>query len=227
MLPNQGIRRSAFNGLVLGLTSALLSGLSFGFSPLLIPWLIFWPIFWLIPWLISGLIPGPHYGLSYGLYGKLAGGLSLGLLAGLFAGGLACLRHYVLRFLLWRNGSIPWHYVPFLDSAAERILLRKVGGGYIFLHRLLLDYFADLETEPGSDVTGESRQEGFEPETMPSVSVEPTRADEHTDVRAISLSPTLLLSDVPRLLPCGHELRTPSARFCSVCGQPIRSSSLD
>jgi hypothetical protein len=31
-----------------------------------------------------------------------------------------------------------------LDFATERILLRKVGGGYIFVHRLLLDYFSSL-----------------------------------------------------------------------------------
>jgi len=71
------------------------------------------------------------------------------LLAGLLKGGLACERHYVLRFLLWRSGAIPWDYHRFLDNAYEQILLRKVGGGYIFLHRLLLDYFAGLET--GSD----------------------------------------------------------------------------
>jgi hypothetical protein len=35
--------------------------------------------------------------------------------------------------------------VAFLDEAAERLLLRKVGGGYIFVHRLLLEYFASLE----------------------------------------------------------------------------------
>jgi len=35
-----------------------------------------------------------------------------------------------------------WDYAKFLDYAAERILLRKVGGGYIFIHRMLLEYFA-------------------------------------------------------------------------------------
>jgi hypothetical protein len=34
--------------------------------------------------------------------------------------------------------------VDFLDYATECILLRKVGGGYIFIHRLLQDYFAAL-----------------------------------------------------------------------------------
>ncbi|HYU75307.1 MAG TPA: hypothetical protein VEL31_21780 [Ktedonobacteraceae bacterium] len=35
--------------------------------------------------------------------------------------------------------------------ATERILLRKVGGGYIFIHRLLLDYFASLDNASNSD----------------------------------------------------------------------------
>jgi len=37
--------------------------------------------------------------------------------------------------------------VSFLDYAAERIFLRKVGGGYVFVHRMLMDYFVTLETE--------------------------------------------------------------------------------
>ncbi|MBV9258983.1 MAG: TIR domain-containing protein [Ktedonobacteraceae bacterium] len=62
-------------------------------------------------------------------------------------GGLACIQHFVLRFLLWRSGQLPWNLPRFLDYAAERILLRKVGGGYIFIHRLLLDYFASLDED--------------------------------------------------------------------------------
>jgi hypothetical protein len=53
-----------------------------------------------------------------------------------------------LRLFLWHAGCIPWSYRHFLDYAAERILLRKVGDGYIFIHRLLQDYFASLEPEP-------------------------------------------------------------------------------
>ncbi|GCE16763.1 hypothetical protein [Dictyobacter kobayashii] len=33
----------------------------------------------------------------------------------------------------------------FLDEAVERLILRKVSNRYIFIHRLLLDYFAELE----------------------------------------------------------------------------------
>jgi hypothetical protein len=65
----------------------------------------------------------------------------------LWAGGKACLQHLVLRRLLVRNKAAPWRYVEFLDEATDRLLLRKVGGGYVFVHRLLLDYFADLPNE--------------------------------------------------------------------------------
>lgn len=125
--PNQGIHRSARNGLVLGLISAG------------------------IAWLITGM-----FAAGYGWAGELITGLSVGLLAGLLNGGLAALRHSVLRFLLWRADSIPRNYPHFLDYAAERILLRKVGGGYIFVHRLLLEYFASLNSEMAPrEVTGQ------------------------------------------------------------------------
>jgi hypothetical protein len=64
----------------------------------------------------------------------------------LWAGGRAAPQHLVLRLLLVRNRAAPWKYVRFLDEASDRLLLRKVGGGYVFVHRLLLDYFADLNT---------------------------------------------------------------------------------
>jgi eukaryotic-like serine/threonine-protein kinase len=66
----------------------------------------------------------------------------LGLLGGLIGlsagGGQPVIQHFILRYCLWRNGSMPWHIARFLDFCAERIFLRKVGGGYIFIHRLLL-----------------------------------------------------------------------------------------
>jgi transcriptional regulator with XRE-family HTH domain/energy-coupling factor transporter ATP-binding protein EcfA2 len=107
---------------------------------------------------LGGIFGGLVCGLSFGLIGGLAGWPILGggfaLVFGvIFAlqflmlqGGIASLQHYVLRWYLWRAGVMPWCYTAFLDYAAERILLRKVGGGYIFYHRLLLDYFAGLDT---------------------------------------------------------------------------------
>jgi hypothetical protein len=55
---------------------------------------------------------------------------------------------------------IPWRYSRFLDYAAERILLRKVGGGYIFVHRLLLEYFASLDTTATPDGARAKREQG-------------------------------------------------------------------
>jgi hypothetical protein len=74
--------------------------------------------------------------LYWGLFG-----LSFGLIAG---GGEACIKHFILRVILYYSGSIPWNYTRFLDYATERIFLQKVGGGYIFVHRLLLEHFAQL-----------------------------------------------------------------------------------
>jgi hypothetical protein len=71
----------------------------------------------------------------------------------LWAGGRASLQHLVLRLRLVRNKAAPWKYVSFLDEATDRLLLRKVGGGYVFMHRLLLDYFADLQEGKEKDLT--------------------------------------------------------------------------
>lgn len=68
-------------------------------------------------------------------------GLFFGLALG---GGEACIKHGILRLILFTQGRIPWNYARFLDYAADRIFLQKVGGGYIFIHRLLLEHFATL-----------------------------------------------------------------------------------
>lgn len=59
-------------------------------------------------------------------------------------GGAACIRHLMLRAILSITTPVPWKIVQYLDEAAESSILQKVGGGYLFLHRLLLEYF--LET---------------------------------------------------------------------------------
>lgn len=88
------------------------------------------------PGIISGLIIGPINGLALGLFGVVFFGLRGGL--------QAVLRHYVLRFYLWRTHQLPWNAMRFLDDARSRTLLQRVGGGYSFVHRLFLDYFEDL-----------------------------------------------------------------------------------
>lgn len=70
-----------------------------------------------------------------------ATGLAFGFAAG---GGEALIKHALLRIILTLNGATPWNYSEFLDYAAASIFLQKVGGGYIFIHRLLLEHFASL-----------------------------------------------------------------------------------
>jgi len=69
--------------------------------------------------------------------------LFLGVFIGFFVlGGRAVVQHFVLRLILWLAGYTPFNLVHFLDHAANLILLRKVGGGYVFIHRLILEHFA-------------------------------------------------------------------------------------
>ncbi|MEM1172755.1 MAG: NACHT domain-containing protein, partial [Cyanobacteria bacterium P01_H01_bin.35] len=68
-------------------------------------------------------------------------GFIFGLAVG---GGEACVKHFILRVILYFNGYIPWNYSRFLDYATQLIFLQKVGGGYIFIHRLLLEHFARM-----------------------------------------------------------------------------------
>ena len=60
----------------------------------------------------------------------------------LIFGGFDLTGHYSLRLILALRGDLPFNAVRFLDQAADQIFLRKVGGGYIFIHRLILEYFA-------------------------------------------------------------------------------------
>jgi hypothetical protein len=106
----------------------------------------------LAAFLIASLAAGFIDGLIDGLFGGgLSAGLSLGLLValvvGLSRGGSAVIKHYALRLILWRKGYTPFNFIKFLDHSAKLIFLKKVGGGYIFIHRMLLDYFADIPTQ--------------------------------------------------------------------------------
>ncbi|KPV50989.1 hypothetical protein SE17_23765, partial [Kouleothrix aurantiaca] len=66
----------------------------------------------------------------------------VGLLWGFRSGLAAFIDHWMLRALLLRQQSTPQRYVRFLNDATGRTFLRRVGGGYIFLHRALQEHFA-------------------------------------------------------------------------------------
>ena len=133
--PNQGTWASARNSIIIGFISGSISWLVCSLSYTL--------SYTYIDNFSAALSIGQLTARSIGLLI----GVSAGLLYGLLNGGLAFLQHWTLRLLLWHAGSIPWSYPRFLDYAAERILLRKVGGGYIFIHQELLEYFASLNQD--------------------------------------------------------------------------------
>ena len=68
-----------------------------------------------------------------------------GLCVGMWYGGLDVAQHYIVRTLLWWAGTMPRDYARFLDYASDELnFLQKVGGGYMFVHRYLLEYLAAL-----------------------------------------------------------------------------------
>lgn len=78
---------------------------------------------------------------------SILAGVFLGLSFGLFRGAEACIQHFILRLLLYLNASAPWNYAKFLDFASHRLLMKKVGGGYVFFHRMLLEHFARMKQD--------------------------------------------------------------------------------
>lgn len=131
-IPNEGIHRS--------LRSAIVGGLVFI--------LIFLCIFALI--FGSNILGNELSGTKsndvwvwqaiFGLFIMFLGAFCIVLLYG----GTTVLQHYTLRLLFYHNRSLPLSLISFLDYCTERIFLRKVGGGYIFVHRMLMEHFASL-----------------------------------------------------------------------------------
>ena len=95
--------------------------------------------------LVAGLVGRLALGLLYGPYNGVFVGLVFAATVGLIFGGYACISHIALRLVLWSIGALPLRTVSFVDYATERVFLRRVGGGYIFVHRLLQEHLAGLE----------------------------------------------------------------------------------
>jgi hypothetical protein len=145
--PNHGIRRSARTALRVGGAIGIMAGL------------------------LSALAGGLPRAAVVTTQERVIFGIAFGLVAGLFFGliygGAACLQHILLRLLLWRSGVIPWNYAAFLDYCAGYAFLRKVGSGYMFIHRLLQDFFAEHEVLDGASSSNEPEEHlRVLPETM-------------------------------------------------------------
>lgn len=57
--------------------------------------------------------------------------------------------HYLLRLQIYRRGYGPLDYAGFLGFVSHELgFIQKAGGGYIFLHRSLMEYFAERQDQP-------------------------------------------------------------------------------
>ncbi len=128
--PRQGIERSAQNARRLALGTGVVTAVLFA--------------------ILSGVGSLLNFPIRQAIPFALWAILYLASSAGLIFGGLATVQHRRLFKIFAQKGVVPpSDYVAFLDYAAERSLLRKVGGGYIFVHALLLDYFTELSKREG------------------------------------------------------------------------------
>ena len=124
--PNEGIKRSLRHGLIAGSLFGVIGGLASG--------LVAGGAFGLVAGLSGWIVLGMGFAITFGLIFALEFGLLHGL--------IAAIEHYVLRWYLYRAGMMPLNLVRFLDDAAAHLLLRKIGGSYMFPHRDFLEYFA-------------------------------------------------------------------------------------
>jgi hypothetical protein len=132
IVPNQGIRLSTRNA-----TRAYLFAISISVIVFMLMDRVAtgsWPI----AWMGDITINRPLQILSISS--------TMGVIAAMLFGGFACLQHYALRTALSMKRAIPWNYRKFLDFAADRTLLRKIGGGYEFIHENVRDYFETLSS---------------------------------------------------------------------------------
>jgi hypothetical protein len=149
-------------GLIVGLISWVFTGMSFGLIGGLIWGVFIGMLYGIIGGLIGGMIgPSiqqrvkPNQGIwksarNAWIVASIVGlifGPPAALFGGVFGVGRACIQHFTLRLILYLNDYVPWNYARFLDYAAERLFLQKVGGGYIFVHRMLMEHFAQMKLE--------------------------------------------------------------------------------
>lgn len=166
--PAEGISRSGISGVVVGVVSGLVVGalvyLFGGFTFGVVSGLTFGMlsgaekvlrgrqqlnVVTALLALLVGLLFGVIGAVSFGVFinalkgvpGSILAGTVFGVFFGMLDGGDAFLLHYFLRVWIWRTGGMPVRLVGFLDEMGDRLLLHKIGGSYVFAHRLLQDHF--------------------------------------------------------------------------------------
>jgi len=121
--PNQGIKESLKKTLIIPLVSS-------PFAMIILP--------------LTSLFTDT----SYSWIQSVSLGLLLGLIVSLVTGGEDLIQHFTLRLILRQQGLIPRDYAHFLEYAADRKLIHRIGGQYRFLHDSLRKHFASQAPIP-------------------------------------------------------------------------------
>lgn len=110
--------------------------------------LLFWA---LLVWVVIILIYRLNIISVKGVSGGVIWGIMFGFIFGLMLGSslptLYLTMYYATLILIVYRGYLPFQLVPFLNHCVDLIFLRRVGGGYIFVHRLLMEHFAEMYME--------------------------------------------------------------------------------
>ena len=114
-IPNQGMRKAMYNAVRLAIGMGLV-----------------------------GTLAAWRYGNGYLEQNVMVAG-AIGLFAALLGGqrsGQVLIQHLIIRIILWWNRCAPWNYSKFLDFVTRSMLLRRAGGGYLFMHRSFMEHLA-------------------------------------------------------------------------------------
>ncbi|NEQ75677.1 MAG: NACHT domain-containing protein [Okeania sp. SIO2C9] len=194
--PNQGIKNSTLNAVLLGLLPALIV------VPIRV--LIYRKYLQLIG------IDSKLLWEVFVIFGVFDLGIGL-----IFGGGIAVIQHFILHYFLTKKSVLPWNYTRFLDDATELIFMQKVGGGYIFIHRMLLEHFAQVEPEtiPESSVQISQSIDLVNKQTLEGLNYVQSEQAQTSESESVSHK---ICSN------CHHE-NLPDSSFCSQCGTALNS----
>ena len=221
-----GLKEGVIFGLICGLICGLIFGLRSGLGSeeveqTTVPNQGIWNsaknavIFGLIVGLIVGMIFGMSFGLRKGLSFGLKEGLSFGGLVGLLVGGVSCIQHFNLRLILYHQDRMPWNYARFLDYAAERQILKKVGSGYIFYHHLLKEHLAHK-----NQVSNEPVSSTFRQTPQPFAQVKTRIQDDSSNIEQNVVQPSNTVQHHLICNNCNHA-NPLNGKFCIKCGNKL------
>lgn len=76
------------------------------------------------------------------------------ILGFLHSSGMEVLQHTNLRLALALQRRLPLRLIGFLNHATRLTLLQRVGGGWVFIHRLLQEHLAATTNGRGNGQSG-------------------------------------------------------------------------